>query len=190
MALSVKNGWIDELNRVFIYFKVSDAMEFMNIGKGKCIKLFAELDSEKGCGLIVRKNQTSGSPVIRHQEVGETDSNNIEINNNKCNYTDVSDTYPIISNLCRYIETGRGMNEAMREREKYRDIVRLNIECDCLKQSYDEDLVDGVVEIMVDAICSRRDYLVINGDELPQDTVKCRCLKLDYSHISSMLLIS
>ena len=27
MSLSVKNGWVDEENRVYIYFKVSNAME-------------------------------------------------------------------------------------------------------------------------------------------------------------------
>ena len=26
MSLSIKNGWVDEENRVYIYFKVSDAM--------------------------------------------------------------------------------------------------------------------------------------------------------------------
>ena len=31
MSLSVKNGWVDEENRVYIYFKVSDAMECMDI---------------------------------------------------------------------------------------------------------------------------------------------------------------
>ena len=28
MSLSVKNGWVDEENRVYIYFKVSDASIF------------------------------------------------------------------------------------------------------------------------------------------------------------------
>ena len=31
MSLSVKNGWVDEENRVYIYFKVTDAMDYMNI---------------------------------------------------------------------------------------------------------------------------------------------------------------
>lgn len=31
MSLSIKNGWVDEENRVYIYFKVSDAMEYMII---------------------------------------------------------------------------------------------------------------------------------------------------------------
>ena len=51
MSLSLKNGWVDEENRVYIYFKLEDAMEFMGIGKDKGVKLFAELDYEKGCEL-------------------------------------------------------------------------------------------------------------------------------------------
>lgn len=64
MSLSLRNGWIDEENRVYIYFKLEDAMEYMGIGKDKGVKLFAELDSEKGCGLIHKKKQGLGKPAI------------------------------------------------------------------------------------------------------------------------------
>ncbi len=64
MSLSIKNGWIDDENRVYIYFKLEDAMEFMGIGKDKGVKLFAELDSEKGCGLIIKKRQGLGKPTV------------------------------------------------------------------------------------------------------------------------------
>lgn len=64
MSLSVKNQWIDNENRVYIYFKLEDVMEYMGIGKDKGVKLFAELDAEKGCGLIRRKKQGLGKPVI------------------------------------------------------------------------------------------------------------------------------
>ena len=83
MSLSIKNGWVDEENRVYIYFKVSDAMEYMNICKDKCIKLFAELDVEKGCGLIFRKRQGLRKPSViyvmkfnsgKHEEKNELDN--------------------------------------------------------------------------------------------------------------------
>ena len=64
MSLSIKNGWIDEENHVYIYFKLEDALDMLNIGKDKGVKLFAELDSEKGCGLIKRKKQGLGKPAI------------------------------------------------------------------------------------------------------------------------------
>ncbi len=39
-------------------------MEYMRIGKDKGVKLFAELDDEKGCGLIKKKKQGLGKPTL------------------------------------------------------------------------------------------------------------------------------
>ena len=64
MSLSIKNRWVDEENRVYIYFKIVEAMEYMNICKEKAVKLFAELDTIKGCGLIFRKRQGLGKPSV------------------------------------------------------------------------------------------------------------------------------
>lgn len=249
MSLSIKNGWVDDENRVYIYFKVSDAMECMNICKEKCIKLFAELDSEKGCGLIFRKRQGLGKPSIiyvmnfnsgtyeeesqneegevggfqrsekqtsgvlestdfkrsekqtsvkselptsessegRLQEVGDADSNENKINNNKNNYNYFSDTDPIKSYPGSIIPTNSDVIDEMRVREKYKELICLNIEYLALVQNYNKDAADGIVEIMVDAVCSKRDYLVINRDEIPQAVVKSRLLKLDYGHVEYVL---
>ena len=46
MGLSVKNGWMDSSNRVYIYFTQEDAMALMNCGKDKATKLFRELDKD------------------------------------------------------------------------------------------------------------------------------------------------
>lgn len=64
MGLSIMNKWLDDLGRVFIYFTLEDACELMNIAHGKAVKLFAELDSGKGVGLIERKKQGQGRPTI------------------------------------------------------------------------------------------------------------------------------
>ncbi len=48
MSLSVKNKWFDEQGRVYILFKVEDVCEHMGCCKQTAIKLFAELDSQKG----------------------------------------------------------------------------------------------------------------------------------------------
>ena len=64
MSLSIKNGWIDEENHVYIYFKLEDALDMLNIGKDKEVKLVLHSDrgsqytSEayrkllKSCGII------------------------------------------------------------------------------------------------------------------------------------------
>lgn len=64
MGLSMRNGWHDEHNRVFIYFTLEDAIEMLGCGHTKATKLIAELDVQKGIGLIERKKQGQGKPTI------------------------------------------------------------------------------------------------------------------------------
>ena len=60
MGLSVRNGWLDEKSRVFIYFTLEDSMETMCCGHNKAVKLFADLEH---IGLIERKKQGQGRPT-------------------------------------------------------------------------------------------------------------------------------
>ncbi|MGB4595118.1 MAG: DUF6017 domain-containing protein [Anaerolineaceae bacterium] len=62
MSLSIKNGWKDSEDRVFIYFTLSEIQELMNCGHNKGVRFLAELDSEKGIGLIERVKQGLGKP--------------------------------------------------------------------------------------------------------------------------------
>lgn len=54
MALSIKNKWIDQDNRVYIIFSLEQVMKYMNCGRDKGMKILAELDTKKGIGLIER----------------------------------------------------------------------------------------------------------------------------------------
>ena len=58
MGLSVRNGWLDDCQRVFIYFTLEDALEYLCCGHTKAVSLFGELDKN---GLIERKKQGQGS---------------------------------------------------------------------------------------------------------------------------------
>ena len=64
MGLSIRNGWVDDENRAYIFFTTNDVMEQMCCGTEKATKLLAELDGEKGIGLIERKKQGQGKPAI------------------------------------------------------------------------------------------------------------------------------
>ena len=64
MELSHRNGWVDDQNRVFIIFTVEEVMETLRCRSEKAVRLFAELDSKKGIGLIERKRQGLGKPAI------------------------------------------------------------------------------------------------------------------------------
>lgn len=231
MCLSYKNGWIDENNHVYIYFKLEDAMEYLSVGKDKGVKLFAELDSEKGFGLIKKKkqglgkpniiyvmnftslpeetdkteemqtseiqnsglpeecevltsekpksesleNQTSGLLKNRSLEFGKTESNNTNINN-----TELSDTNLIISN--QDMESDKIVM-----RDLYKKIISENIEIESLRNNYGSDMADGILELMLDTVCSIKSSITINCEDIPKQTVKERLLKLNYSHIEYVL---
>ena len=64
MALSQKNGWLDDENRVYIIFTVEDVEDQFGCCHDKAVKLLAELDGKKGVGLIERVRRGLGQPSI------------------------------------------------------------------------------------------------------------------------------
>lgn len=64
MALSVKNGWFDTENRVYIIYTIENIMEDLGCATEKCTRVLAELDNIKGIGLIEKKRQGLGKPAI------------------------------------------------------------------------------------------------------------------------------
>lgn len=64
MGLSAKNGWYDKLGRVYIYYTLDEIQEDLGCGHNKAVRLLAELDTGKGCGLIERVKQGQGRPTI------------------------------------------------------------------------------------------------------------------------------
>ena len=75
MELSLKSGWIDGEGRIYIYFTVDEVMERFHCASGKAVRLIAELDSEKGIGLIETVRQGLGKPNIIYVKnfVSDTD---------------------------------------------------------------------------------------------------------------------
>lgn len=60
MGLSVRNGWLDEYNRVFIFFTLEDALEYLCCGHTKAVSLFGELDIPCAAALATIRKE-SGS---------------------------------------------------------------------------------------------------------------------------------
>ena len=73
MSLSMRNVWMDDDGHVYIYFTLEEACEQLCCKTDKAVKLFAELDSAKGVGLIRRVKQGLGRPVMLiHPETRKT----------------------------------------------------------------------------------------------------------------------
>ena len=79
--------------------------------------------------------------------------------------------------------------DRMDERESYRELLWENLELDILAHDtrLDMDRVNELLEIMLDADCSTSPTIRINGEDMPQQVVKSRFLKLNSSHIEYVL---
>ena len=71
------------------------------------------------------------------------------------------------------------------ERSTYLEIIKSNIEYDYFSE---KERVDELVEIMLDVICSEKEYIRVNGENVSQEIVKSRFLKLTNSHIEYLLM--
>ncbi len=64
MSLSMKNQWLDEEGRAYIYYSLDDIMEALGCSNKKAISIMKELDADTGIGLIEKKRQGQGKPTM------------------------------------------------------------------------------------------------------------------------------
>lgn len=208
MQLSIRNGWIDEDGRVFIYYTVESIMEALACGNKKAGQLLAELDDQKGIGLISRKRQGLGKPdkifvrkcVLpemskRHVQTCQNDtSGDVEMtlqdmskrhaNNTDKNNTEFSETESNLSGRA-YRPEDEDTMDGMEEYNAYRNYFLKQLEFDSLllDYPYDRETLNEILELLVETVCSRRKTIRICGEDKPVQIVKSRFMKLDAEHI-------
>lgn len=64
MSLSMKNQWMDDEGRAYIYYSLEDIMEALGCSNKKAISIMKELDTDAGIGLIEKKRQGQGKPTM------------------------------------------------------------------------------------------------------------------------------
>ena len=77
--------------------------------------------------------------------------------------------------------------DAMDSIEIYRSILHDNIEYDILCQQEDKELLDEIIEIMLECICSSKETICIGKEDIPKEVVKSRFLKINSEHIEYIL---
>lgn len=128
---------------------------------------------------------------ISGQERGISAPNNTEINKTELNDTDLS-IHPARVEP-QPVETVENRKQRKRERldamDAYRELIKDNIDYEILLQEnpYDDETIDGYVELMLEVCCSQREFTRISKQELPTEVVKSRFLKLTKEHISYVL---
>ena len=71
------------------------------------------------------------------------------------------------------------------EMDAYRELIRENVRYDdyVREHPYDAPQLDEMVELMVEAVCSKKKNIRVAGNDFPQAVVKSRLLKLESEHI-------
>ena len=93
------------------------------------------------------------------------------------------------TNLSNYQSINLDGMDGIDMRSRYEELIRDNLELDILAQNsrLDMDRISEMVEIMLDVVCSTKPTIRINGEDMPQQVVKSRFLKLNSSHIEYIL---
>lgn len=207
MELSMKNGWFDKQNRVYLFFTVQEIQESLGCGKNKAIQLMKELEK---MGLIERKrqgmgkpsfvyvknilscpesgskrfrNQTSGGLENKLQEVGKSNPNHTDHSQNNQSYPEDSDSEKDDR------EVDDNAFDAIRKREDYHRYFREELGIDELKAEYpsNADMIEELLELIVDTVCSSRAFIRIGKENLPAEIVRSRMMKLNAEHIRYLI---
>ena len=67
--------------------------------------------------------------------------------------------------------------------DAYREIIRDNVEYECLISRYGKERMDGTVELILETVAARRPYIRIAGEDYPKEIVRSRFLKLNSGHL-------
>ncbi len=196
MKLSAENGWIDEDENVFIYFSNQEACKMLRYGHDKITRLYKELIEH---GLLYKVRRDCGKPerlyVLRFAECvkpayqcAEKSHTDVRIsrnpacgksapNNTNKNNTDFTNTNLSIPPLMDGYD-------AEETEEKFKKQIEYDILCE---MPVDKDILDEIVLIAVDAICSTSPSITIGGNAYARETVRSRLFKLDSSHIQYVI---
>lgn len=205
VGISLRSGWKDKQDRVYIIYPIAEIMEEMNCGKNKAVQFLDEL--EQKAGLIERKrqglgkpnliyvksfyrtvdnsgerhflkfeNKTSGSPKTKPPEVSESNSNNTDSKKTYKNHTDLSF---LPGNEAKGID----------DYERYEDYFMRELEIPILIQNYptERETLEGILDLLVETCSSKRKSIRIAGDDKPLEVVKSRLMKLNSMHIQFVL---
>ena len=144
----------------------------------------------------IRENPVLDIPA----QVEPIQENTAQLNTNKSNIkelnTDISNTYPIKS----YQKEPEPTKAAQPPKEKsdrigydevetYRQIIKENIDYDVLSVNLNRDaaMLDEIVDLMTETVCTQKSSLVIAGDTYPAAIVKSKLLKLTSEHIEYVI---
>ena len=192
MSLSMKNQWLDEEGRAYIYYSLEDIMDALGCSNKKAISIMKELDTDAGIGLIEKKRQGQGKPTMiylnlhvlkcknvmsRSEGITLREVKNIHTNKNNINNTELSNTE---SNLIVSGNDGIGLDV-----QAYAELIRDNIDLDILleRHPFEKELLNGIFDLILEIVLCRNNEIVVASNKYPAELVRSKFLKLTSSHI-------
>ena len=134
----------------------------------------SENDLQEDNIISFKKDNNESSKGLKNnlQEDLKLTPNNNNINNNKINKNNLNNpSNPI--NPFNWIE----------ERIEYAEFLKEKIEYNALIYDRKKEIIDEILTTMVNAICLKKDFIRISGEDIPQIEVKDKFLKMNQSHI-------
>ena len=210
MGLSMRNGWLDEEGRVYIYYTVDEIQEDLNCGHGKACKLLAELDTVKGIGLIERKKQGQGKPTkIYVKQFTERESTPQPVQpkseslhgRNTDGHTPENRTSGKRENSVHGVSKPDGNYNNKNytensytdpsiypsEAEEIIEAVREQIDYPLLAMSYMNDDPDCILELICHVLCCTAPDMKIGSETIPTPKVQARFRRLRFEHAAYVL---
>jgi hypothetical protein len=146
------------------------------------------------CDFPITDKPITGNPV----SVSPTSENATQLNKERAITENALNTHVLNTDSIPF--TSPRMREGNPERngteaasttafEIYREIIRENLEYDIMidRYKYDVERIDGIVDLMLETVCTAKKTLRIAGDDYPAELVKSKFLKLNSSHLEFVL---
>ena len=199
VSLSASSGWFDEQGRVYIIYTISSIMRDLHCASKKAVKLLKELEKY---GMVEKVTRGQGKPALIYVKNFSTlwskaqfqdcqkenprmvESTTLELSKAQCNKTNINNTN---INNTNPILSGADVDNS--DREAYQQYLYKQLEIEILMERYpyEQDVIESIMDLMLDTICSKRKTIRIAGDDKPVNVVKSMFLKLDASHVEYVM---
>ena len=207
-AMSMLDCGKDKVTKLFRELEGIGLVERKKQGQGHPAKIYVKnfiLEPESAATVQTAENQQSKpleSAAVKTaekpqsaprktsgQECGISAPNNTEINKTEMSDTDLSIQSPAPLAVSPPAGKRASRRMGLDEIESYRELIKENIDYDILleRYPYEKDLLDGYVELMVEACCSTQEFTRICGQDFPAEVVRSRLLKLNSEHITYVM---
>ena len=212
MGLSLKNNWLDDEGRVYIYYTIEEIQEDLCCGHVKAGKLLAELDTKSGIGLIERIKQGQGKPTkiyvkwfasvhedspanSRPTKAVRQESSEMEVKtaksctsrptNDRSADLRKADTNYIDNNNTDFSYTYPSIHQ--QEYGACMEKLKDQVDFPLLAESYPNDDPESILELICDVLCSASPTIRIGRESLPIGKVHDRFKRLRFEHVAYVL---